>query len=73
MGTLKSNYLHTKPSNFSLGPSRKSQSKINLEKVCMETIGPKSVHFSAAICDEDSISSSFWGIGHFFIMLFPNI
>ena len=67
MDIFRSNHLHTKPSNFSLGHLVRTQCKIR--RFCMETIGPKNAHISAANCSKQLI----FGDWAFFIMLFPNM
>ena len=67
MDIFRSNHLHTKPSNFSLGHLVRTQCKIR--RFCMEIIGPKNAHISAANCSKQLI----FGEWAFFIMLFPNM
>ena len=67
MGTFRSNHLHTKPSNFLLGFSVRTQSKIR--RFCMEIIGLESAHICATNCNKELI----FGQWRVFMMLFPKI
>ena len=53
MGTFRSNYLHTKPSNFALVPSVENRCR----KLCLEKLG----HLSAYISHELELEADIFG------------
>ena len=66
MDNLRCNHLHTKPSNFALGPSVGTQS--NIRRFCMEMIGLKSTYIPNTSCNKEFLFGEWMP----FMTFFPN-